>query len=218
MRQCSRVASLAGCARTSRPRVRRVDPRRATSSSSVKVTSIACLGLECTGQLNVDRFGQTFNYVIVCDEVFDVVQERGPATFLEIVGLSLDDGGREHHPLDQFDYFVAELPEHSGRRVRHRTRRLHRRRAWCCRPIASEEGCRSARSAINSMVARSWSESSSKMRAALRTPVRPLADRRALPPTASDDTQPRHAHTMTDLVELRGKNEDGPRQGIDASA
>jgi len=35
----------------------------------------ACLGVGCTGQLNVDRFGQTFKYVIVCDEVFDVVQE-----------------------------------------------------------------------------------------------------------------------------------------------
>src|SRR3954452_10640454 len=39
-----------------------------------------------------------------------------------------------------------------------------------------------------------------------------------LPPIASDDTHSRHARTVADELELRGKNEHRPRQGIAASA
>jgi hypothetical protein len=44
-------------------------------------TDYPCLGMLRAGKLNVDGFDEVLYYVIVCDEVFDVVDERGPAAF-----------------------------------------------------------------------------------------------------------------------------------------
>ncbi|BBZ07654.1 hypothetical protein MDOR_18230 [Mycolicibacterium doricum] len=47
------------------------------------------LGLLRAGKLNVHGVDQVLHYVIVRDEVFDVVEEGRPAAFLEIVSLTL---------------------------------------------------------------------------------------------------------------------------------